>query len=347
MKGRILMQRSDLITALEYVKPGLADKEHIVQSTSFAFIKGKVVTYNDEISVSHPVPELNIEGAIQAEELYKILSKLKKEELDITMNGSEIIFTSGKVRTGFVLQDKIKLPLDAIGSHSKWKPLPTDLFKALNFVSFACSSDMSRPLLTCINIKEDGDIEASDGYRIVIHHAFKKTGLPIKTVLIPATTIRKIWKNTFVEIAEGEGWIHFKTDVGTVFSCRTFYGDEFPNVGKYTDIEGMDFEFPQTIEDVLDRASVFCKKQELDSDEITITLRKRRMVVRGQSTVGWFEEEVNLRYDGEEKSFSINPELLKDVLSLLKKCILSDNAIKFIGTDWEYVSILKAKESEA
>ena len=67
------LNKTDLQKALEIVKPGLANKEMIEHSTSFAFIGGRVVTYNDEISLSHPVEGLEIEGAIHAEELYKLL----------------------------------------------------------------------------------------------------------------------------------------------------------------------------------------------------------------------------------------------------------------------------------
>jgi hypothetical protein len=73
------MKKTDLIKALEAVKPGLANKEMIEQSTSFAFMEDRVVTYNDEISISHPLKGIPIVGAIKADELYAFLSKVKIE----------------------------------------------------------------------------------------------------------------------------------------------------------------------------------------------------------------------------------------------------------------------------
>ena len=65
-RGGYNMNREDILEALEIVKPGLASKEHIEQSTCFAFKNGKVMTFNDEISVSHPVEGLDgLEGAIK------------------------------------------------------------------------------------------------------------------------------------------------------------------------------------------------------------------------------------------------------------------------------------------
>ena len=55
---KIKVNRVELKEALERVRPGLASKDIIDQATSFAFLKDRVVTYNDEISISHPVKGL-------------------------------------------------------------------------------------------------------------------------------------------------------------------------------------------------------------------------------------------------------------------------------------------------
>ena len=44
------IETSKFKTALDVVKPALASKEIIEQTTSFAFINGTVVAYNDEIN---------------------------------------------------------------------------------------------------------------------------------------------------------------------------------------------------------------------------------------------------------------------------------------------------------
>ena len=71
------MKKSDILQALTIVKPGLSSKDVIEQANSFAFIDGRIITYNDELSISHPIPGLAIEGAIKADVLYGLLSKIK------------------------------------------------------------------------------------------------------------------------------------------------------------------------------------------------------------------------------------------------------------------------------
>lgn len=333
-----MIKRTDLVEALEIVKPGLASKEHIEQSTSFAFLDGKVITYNDEISVSHPVEGIDFDGAIRAEEFYKTLHKLKQEEIEVIKEDAEIILKAGRVKAGLTLQSEIRMPLDALGEIGKWHEIDENIVKHIQFVSFACSNDMSRPILTCVHVRNDGLIEASDGYRIIQY----KTGveIPVNAFLIPAIIINRLSECKPSHIAEGQGWIHFKTDAGTIYSCRTFFGDSFPRTAHLMQVDGEDFVFPRNIDAVLDKAIVFTGTDTLA--EVTVTLAPKKLTVRGQSDSGWIEETVNARYKGEEKSFAINPYLLRDVGVELKKCILSEDRIKFVGDNWEYVGILKA-----
>ena len=84
------INKTELQLALEKVKPGLASKEVIEQSTSFAFMGNRVVTYNDEISISHPVKGLEVMGAVKAQALYSFLSKVKRDEIDVEWEENQL-----------------------------------------------------------------------------------------------------------------------------------------------------------------------------------------------------------------------------------------------------------------
>ena len=90
------MNRKELLGALSAVRPGLANKEVMEQSCSFVFDGGMVCTYNDEIAVSHPVPE-GISGAVRASELFSLLSKFPDEEIGVEVTEAELV-VSGKKR---------------------------------------------------------------------------------------------------------------------------------------------------------------------------------------------------------------------------------------------------------
>ena len=75
-----------------------------------------------------------------------------------------------------------------------------------------------------------------------------------------------------------------------------------------------------------------------------VELSPKRIRVRGESEIGWFEEETITKYTGEGAQFDITPNLLKDILNRESTCMLSFNKIKFTGENWEYVALLKNKK---
>jgi DNA polymerase III sliding clamp (beta) subunit (PCNA family) len=329
------MKKENLLQALEIVKPGLASREIIEQTNAFAFIKGRVVTYNDEISLSHPVTGLDITGAVQAEELYQLLRKIKKDEIEITVNDNEITINAGKAKAGLVLQQEIKLPLQEVDTHSDWHKLPENFTKPLRFAVAACSHDSSQPILKSVHVNQKGYIEGSDNFRVTRYTLAKR--LSVKTFLIPATSVREVIKLNPAEIAEGTGWIHFRTAEGTTLSCRV-YEETFPDTTPFLSVEGVEINFPKTIMDIIERAAVFTE------NDVYVSLKDKRITISSKSDTGWFKEEANAVYDGEPVEFSIVPGLLKDILSETQHCVYNGSVLKFEGENWVYVSSVIAKE---
>lgn len=332
------LKRSDLLEALAIVKPALANKEFIEQSTSFAFLQGRVVTYNDEISISHPIEGIDFEGAIKADELYQLLSKLKADMITVTVNAVEISIQCGKSKAGLTLQEEIKLPLEEIGSISKWQKLPEAFCEAVKFVWSSCSTDMSRPILTCINVKKSGHFIGSDGFCIC---SFELTDeMPTTEFLLPASMAQHVLKLNPTKISIGEGWIHFKSKQGTVLSCRTFV-ETYPNFENFFKVKGTTIPFPKSTKESIERASVFSKRERVIDEEVVITFEENKMKVKSTSNTGWFEEKLNVKYSGPSISFSITPYLLMDILDKTENCILGETTILFYGENWHYVARLR------
>jgi len=331
------INRLELLKALEMVKGGLANRETIEQSTSFAFMNDRIVTYNDEISISHPVTNLNITGAVKAEELYKLLGKLKEDEIEIEITDTEIQLTSGKAKAGLTLHHEITLPLDEI-KVNKWieLPDPEEFRKALSFVLFTGSNDMSRPILTCAHIDKSGFVETCDNYRLTQHQIGK---LPIDIPLIPISSIRELIKYNPTHVCSGQNWIHFKTNSESIFSCRVFEG-EYPDTSKQLQVEGQKIIFPKLLGEILDKTIIFSKQDFALDESVTIHLENKKIKVRAEGISGWFEEETNIRYSGDPISFTINPKFFKDIISQSFIGMLGEDRIKFEGEDWTHVIMM-------
>jgi DNA polymerase III sliding clamp (beta) subunit (PCNA family) len=331
------INKKDLQTALEIVKPGLDNKETIEQANSFAFIDGKVVTYNDEISISHTVKGLDITGAIQANELYKLLGKLKDDEIEIDVSENEIQVKSGRAKAWFTLQSEIKLPIESIGKIGKWLTLPENFNQAMKFTMSSCSRNMTQPLLTCVHVSEIG-CEATDNFRIA-QYLFN-TPLKAKLFIVPANSVAVIVKMKPIQISNGEGWVHFKNEIGTVLSCRVFENDEYPDVSQFLKVKGSKVTFPYNTVEILERAMIFSKTDSMLDESVDVSIDGKRFELSSQSTNGKFKESVRCDYASEPINFMIIPYLLKDILNETLNCTISKDRLKFEGDNWKYVTML-------
>lgn len=331
------VNKNNLAAALETVKPGLANNEVIEQATSFCFLKGKVVTYNDEISISCPVEDLELKGAINANELYNFVNKVSAEEIDLEVSENEILLKAGRSKAGLKLQAEVVLPIEEIGEIKKWKKLPKGFLKAIQFAMGSCSRDMNKPNLTCVHIIKNV-VEASDGFR-VIHYTLDEK-VPIDETLLPANSCAVVVKMKPVEITESDGWVHFKTKDEVILSCRIF-DEKYVNTSNVLDISGDDLPFPEETIDILDRAGIFSKRDHILDESIVIKFSNRKLMIRSESESGWFEEKAKTSYKGKDISFNITPYLLKDILNETSVGIISPNKLAFKGKDWKYITILR------
>lgn len=333
-----IIQKNELIRALEIVKPGLANTDLIEQATSFAFMEGRVVTYNDEISLSHPVENLDINGAIQADQFYVLLKKMKKDEIEIGIDGEEVQLKCGRVKAGLLLKKEIKLPLEEIGEIQTWKEIPDDFAQGLSFATPCCSKDLSRPILTCVHVSQHGLIESCDSYRMTQYRLNNE--MPISSFLLPARSAIALLKIKPKYVAEGDAWVHFKTEEDTIFSTRIFK-ENYVDISSFLKVEGKKVLLPSSLLEILDRAYVVAKRDYFLDEAVKIEIEDRQLTIKSESEVSWFEETSNIKYTGEAFSFTIIPLLLKDILKETNECVIGGNRMLFCGDRWDYVSILK------
>lgn len=339
------INRKELLTALEKVKPGIGKSDRIGQFNSFAFMEDHIVTYNDEISISHPLENSGMEGAINAEEMYKILKKLKADELELDVVKNEVQLVCGKMKAGMALHEEIDLPLEEIKTEGRWRRLPDNFVELLGFAVLACAQDMVRPLLACVHFNK-GVIQGTDGLKVAQCELSK--ALPTDPFLIPATSVKQVMRLKPTKIHGGEGWAHFKNEEGTVISCRTFEDDYLPLDG-YLDVDGIDVIFPEDMLEVLDRASVFAHRDSVLDEQVSLKITKNKIVVKGRSETGWFEEAMKIDYTGDPVKINIAPYALADILKTNsgRECIIGENSVKFEGPGWQYVTVLQEEQNKS
>jgi hypothetical protein len=146
------MNKNTLLAALELVKPGLATTEIIEQTTSLIFKDGKVVTYNDELCISHTLDGVDFIGAVNAKELYLLLPRLKKENIKIGIKDNELRIRCGRLTAGLKIEKNITLPFEEIEKTKKeWKSVPKEFINILAATAKVCAKNLSLPkfMFTC------------------------------------------------------------------------------------------------------------------------------------------------------------------------------------------------------
>ena len=336
------VNKSQLLNALEKVKPGLSSKEIIEQTTNFAFMNGRVVTYNDEISISCKVDGIDFEGAVEAAPLYKFLNKIKHEDIELEIQETSLVVKGGNAEAGLAFKSEVKLPVLEITKEMKWVKLPSDFISALALCRFSCSRDMSKPVLTCVHIN-NGVVETCDNHRLTTYDLQRSAG---KTpMLLPATSVTELIKYqiTHYTIHGDRSWIIFKTDDDSIhFGCRV-YQEEYPDLSPIREFGGNEILLPEGLSEVLDRAVIFAVQEDDHFPEVDLTVFKNKIQVSVEKNTSWFKESLDTKYDGEELKLSVNPLFLKEILGKIKSCVINEDLskMKFVGDVWNHVIALK------
>lgn len=338
---------TELRNALAIVKPGLSNKEILEQTTSFAFLEGRVVTYNDEISISHPF-KCDFEGAIKAEELYGLLTKINKDEVELRVEEAQLLISSGRMKAGLKLESEINLPLKDIPVKMQTLPNPEQFIKHLAFAMRTCSNDTSTPKLTCVSIGKDGVIIGADNYRLIY---CKGDAMPFDSFLLPASNAVEVVKLSPTYISLEKGWVHFKNKSGTVISCRRL-DDEYMSstlIEKALKIDNpITIQFPDKIQEMLDRIRQFAKRERSVDEVVDIEIQEGKIYFNAtaEMTGSWIQDKAAIEIEG-DLAFSVNPSLLHDILEVTLTAKLSKDRtkIKFSTKDWDYVIMLHNPET--
>jgi DNA polymerase III sliding clamp (beta) subunit (PCNA family) len=331
------IKRAELLHALTLVEPGLQSQtENIETRPTFIFEDEKVFTYNDTLCFQHPIKSLDFSGAIASSEFIKLLNKLKSDIIQLKKNKNELLLEAGKVKAGFTFQEDLP-SIREILTHDKWKTIPDDFIEGLRFVLSSCQGTPFRIELANINVKSSGRLESSDNYFVSTYDVGKTR---VKTFGITIPSAKVLVTYPLVKIAEGENWIHFKTEEGTILSCR-IVAAEFPSIDKALNVNGQKLKLPPNIQKILERAAVFCTQAKIEEKFVTIFIKKERIKVRAETgNFAWFEEERKTTYTGKEFTFGTNPELLNSILVKTRRCTMSNHSLKFVGNKWQYVTAL-------
>lgn len=334
------INREELLKQLESVTPGLSPREIIEQSGCFAFLKGKVLTFNDEISCWTECC-LRITGAVPAKPLLESLRKMPEETLEVHIDEGKLVLKGKRRRARVALKTSVTLPFKSVGEPKKWTTLPTDFLEAVNLVH-RCAGKDEKKLEVYVHIHPER-IEACMEHQV--GHFRTHTDLP-KPILVRRDSIKHIVLLGMVEFGLAVEWTHFRNPNGVVLSCRHVMEESFPDTSKVLSIKGTKIVLPKGLADAAERAAVFSEENAEDND-VTVILKPGKVIVIGSGASGDFREVKNVKYNGEEMMFMVSPKLLADLTRKYNEAWITPDTLKVRAGKFTYVTALGPMEDKA
>jgi len=339
MKKEAEIDRENLLVMLKKLKPGLAVHDVVEQATSFIFKDGFVWSFNEEIAVSHPLPSgMELEGAIPAESLLKLLAKGREKTVQLIATDGELYIVCGKSRAGILFED-VKLPVEKIPlpEPDAWSTLPKDFADKFHLASLSARRSISASVLSCVYLTNE-KVFGCDNFQLTISTFSKPLG-KIKPVLLNREMVPSIISFLPDAIAQVGNWTHFIKD-NVVLSCRATEG-VFPDVVPLLDVKGPTVKLPIKLSELLDRAGVFSSSS-AGGNKVLVSLAKTGLLlVSSRNEYGWFKESIETATKQIEFQLSIDPEILGASLKLDQTFIVGTNAMLINGKGFQHVISLQ------
>jgi len=313
------INRQELLNILNYCRPGLAVREIIEEAVRFIFTGKEVTTFNDKVCIIAPF-ETDFACSVHGEEFYKILSSIKEDEVDIEVVDNQMKINAKKTKAGLstIIGEKervIGLIANLQTSTKKkgfWKKLPEDFIKGIYLCMFSASKDMTTGVRCCVAVKGD-KIYSTDNLRISKYLLSSET----EEMLIPARDAAELVKYDVKKYGISNGWIHFITNEGVMFNCRTMVGDyPFGTISKFFREPENELIIPMEMKEVMKAAAVVAEGDVEIAKTVEVTIEKGKILCKSEDKgKKWMIKEVDFpEYEGDKVLFYVNPGFFAQVL---------------------------------
>lgn len=330
------ISRKILLENLKKAMPGIETGNAVLQGAdAFLFHNGKIFTYNDSIAVSIPLEieglvDESVEGAVHADEFFKILSKFSGDEINfvVTENGTWVL-KCGKAKVEMTLMDfDFSERLEGVTPDSKpesWTKLPEDFVEGIG----TCKMLKNGTPMSGIYF-EGKDVVSTDGFQI--NRCILKSDLP--KFWISDNSANELLKfNNLKEIQQQGSWVHFKAEDGSILSVKTLDSSKFPmeklmklmDTSKPKD-DDLNATFPEELFRAIDRADTFAMNIS-DHSSIRLVLSPEKIEVSSERSSGKYAEKVawgeGFNADFEPITMYVDPTMMSFVSKRSLKFYLS------------------------
>lgn len=295
------ISRKVLLDSLKKAMPGIEGGNPVLRGgDAFVFHDGKIFTYNDSIAVSIPLGieglvEEKIEGAVHADEFFKILSKFSADEINFTVTEDSTWFIKcGKSKVEMNLMDfDFQQRLKGVTPDEKaWQAIPEDFIESIG----TCKMLSNKTPMSGIYFGGKNVI-STDGFQINTY-IFKNDG-ETPVFWISDSSANELLKFPNIKEIQLDGtWVHFKAEDESIFSIKTLDEKKFPaeKIEKLMSIsepkdDDLSATFPEELFKAVDRADAFAMEIS-DHSAIRLILTPEKIEVSAERSSGKYSEKI-------------------------------------------------------
>jgi DNA polymerase III subunit beta len=330
---KVTLETPVLQKKLSFVNRGISSRSQLPVLLNFLFeAKGErlVISSTDlEIGIQIQLPAvIEEEGSttIPARSFSELVQSLSSKTVTIQTSGSSVEVVSSRTKSLFQTISPEEFPKLFEEKGSKVASIDPEAFQgALSGVTFAVSTEMSRPALSGILLRPENEgflVVATDGYRLSLRKYISPGGgllQDVKSLIIPARVIREASTmrdeggNLDVYMLPESNQILFEQG-GAVLVGRLIEA-EFPNFEKIIPIDHSS-KIHVDREELLKAVKITSIFARESANIIKFALKTDRLVVSSQTpSLGENTVDVEGKLTGEENEIAFNARYLLEFLS--------------------------------
>lgn len=292
-----------------------------------------------EIGIQTQIPaEVQEEGAITvpAKTFTELINSLPNERLTLATEGGVLHVESKKTKSSFQSIPATDFPKLYEEKGETLAKVPfSDLKQAVSMVVFSASSDTTRPALSGILIKREGEgflLVGTDGYRLSLkHHVVTNKETTVlsedQSIIVPARVLREVLamreegEEIAIHVAKASNQIMF--ELGETLLLGRLIEAEFPNYERIipSDHNSQTSFDREELLKAVKICSIFAREA---ANIIKLSLKSDKVIVSSQTpSLGENVVEVEGKLIGEENDIAFNARYLLDILSNIPEANLT------------------------
>jgi len=341
------INREQLLGVLNLVRPGLSTKEIIEQSNHFILNNEQILTFNDEILVSHNF-NIGVKCTVDASLFLKLVEKMKDETIAISMMDGDgmLEIWDNKIHAELPIvkeseiHARIREVMDSI-EPSSWSSLSKDFIDGLSLCAFSASTDKTEGTLCCVRV-EGEDVMAGSQKRIswyVMEEAVSEN------FYVEGHLVQELIRfNTLAFYTMSKSWLHFKSESGTTVSVRRVipmellaFRDPFEAFGN----EGKRIKIPAELREAIDTANLVNEGEQGAHKLVRLKFDKDKIACIGDGKRGRVYSEVDFdKPQPIENPFEvkIRADFLIDILTYAVFMYFSKSHVVFKRQSFQHIT---------